>query len=651
VISGTPTATGTASFTVGVSDSSSPAETATAQESITVAAAQASGPGTTWFVRPDGGTRYSANMTSGQCDGQADISYADAVTANGGVAAPNLHCAFNDVRYMWMDGSYGNFQWVMNGGDTLVIRGCAALSSQQNPDAPHCRIGWDKGTGNDAENFWCEGSNAGSACNMPPPPNGTATQHTRILGACAYGTYSCNPVQGYPYTNNNLTQLFGGFGLSTVVSLNGSSYVDIEGLEITEHNGACTRLGSPAWPSGCTTYPTVASDYANTGISTSNTTSNILLQDVYVHGFTGPGMYGAIGGQITLTRVSVDFNAFAGWNFDDGTQDAPTSSLIQSYVTMVGNGCLEEYPIKDTNFPAKACWDDTSGGFGDSWSGQGTSMASFSCDHCLVAYNIKDGAIGPHTLITNLTLTNSIWIGNQGEQWKWGQPTNSTFLAQNNLIVGNCYRTSQQLPGASQTFALSSGLNGAYLSDFCRAAGAVVAYDADAGSTVNFVNNTIVTYSPTIFQLSCTTEGQCASTPFNFTNNLILGYTSQYNVPGFNPGAAPGLYWWPSGDTLDIVASNDLEFGIRNGDSCGTNGIICSDPMLLNEPAQGTVAPSEQPLDAFTPSYGQIGTNSSFNLTPSSPAIGAGVSNSYTPNTDYNGNNQTSPVTIGALIQ
>jgi hypothetical protein len=63
------------------------------------------------------------------------------------------------------------------------------------------------------------------------------------------------------------------------------------------------------------------------------------------------------------------------------------------------------------------------------------------------------------------------------------------------------------------------------------------------------------------------------------------------------------------------------------------------------------VAPGETPLDAFTPSYGLITSSSSFNLTPSSPAIGAGISNSYSPSSDYNGNAQTSPVTIGALIQ
>jgi hypothetical protein len=199
----------------------------------------------------------------------------------------------------------------------VVIRGCAASRYQQNQDAPHCRIGWDKATGNDAQNFWCAGVDAFWGCSMPPPPSGTASQHTRILGTCAYGTYSCNPVKSYPYTANNLTQLFGGFVSGAVMYLYGSQYVDIEGLEITTHNGKCTLVGAP----GNTPYCPNSSPYgddAKWGILTNNKTSNITLQDVYIHGFTNIGMGGPIGGPFTLTRVSIDFNGFAGWNFDDG---------------------------------------------------------------------------------------------------------------------------------------------------------------------------------------------------------------------------------------------------------------------------------------------------------------------------------------------
>ena len=130
---------------------------------------------------------------------------------------------------------------------------------------------------------------------------------------------------------------------------------------------------------------------------------------------------------------------------------------------MVGNGCLEQYPIVITQFPALSCWDSGSGGFGDSWSGQATSLDSFSCDHCNISYNAKDGAMGPHTLIHHISLTNSVWIGNMGQSGKWGQDANSTFLFQNNLLVGNCMRMSQQLPGAVQNFDIGTGLGGSHI--------------------------------------------------------------------------------------------------------------------------------------------------------------------------------------------
>jgi hypothetical protein len=583
--------------------------------------------GSTWFVRPDGGTRYSASRHSGQCDGLADAPY-----PGSGV---NKRCAFNDVRYMWMDGTYGNSAWVMAGGDTLVIRGCAALRSQQNPDAPHCRIGWDKATGNDSENFWCAGVSAFWGCSMPPPPSGTATQHTRILGACAYGTYSCNPVIGYPYTNNNLTQLFGGFVADAVMYLTGSKYVDIEGLEITSHNGKCTRLGAPAWPKGCSTNVPV-DDFSKWGIVVTNTTSNITLQDLYIHGFTNIGIGGPIGGPFTLNRVSIDFNAFAGWNFDDGysTPNAPGSSLTQSYVTMVGNGCLEEYPIAHTQFPAKSCWDSGTGGFGDAWSGQNTALDTFTCDHCNISYNTKDAAIGPHTIIHNLSLTNSIWIGNMGQSGKWGQDANATFLFENNLLVGNCMRMAEQLPGAAQNFNVGTGLPGSYLTTYCRAAGSVFDYFADGNSTVHFNNNSIVTYQPTVFELGCTTANNCASAPYYFTNNLILGYVSP-NSP-YNAGQQPGVYYHADASVL-IVGSHNLEYGIRNGDPCPTNGNLCFDPLLINEPTQSAIPP-ESTMDNFN-----------FHPSSTSPAIGAGTSISGLTN-DYYGVAYTASQTIGAVM-
>ena len=626
VISGTPTGTGTSSFTVRVTDSSSPAQTQSAATSITVAPAPPTGPGTTWFVRTDGGSRYDAAVPTGQCNGTTDAPYPG--------TGVNQNCAFSSVQYLYTDGTYGNSAWVIAGGDTVVIRGCAALSGEQNSDSPHCRVGWINNVGTGG---LCQGVNASWGCGIPPVPSGTASNPTKILGGCAYGTYSCNPVIGYPYTNNNLTQLYGGFAQPGVLYLSGSKYVTIEGIEITSHNGVCTRVGATAFPE-CSMTPPVG-DFANWGIITTNTTSNITMQDVYIHGMTTEGIGGPIGGPFTMTRVSIDFNAFAGWNFDDGsaTPDAAGSSITQSYVTMEGNGCLEQYPISNTQYPALACWDSNSGGFGDSWSGQTSELDGFSCDHCLVAYNTKDGAMGPHTLIKNLTVTNSKFYGNMGQQGKWGTTQNNTTLFQNNLYVGNCQRMSLQLPGAAQNFNLTTGLTGSYLSNYCRAAGDLFDYFSDVNSTVHFYGNTFVGYNATLLNLGFATAGQGATSPYDFSDNVFLGYTTTTSNYPYS-GESPGLFYIGEPSVV-IVSSYNAEFGTRNSDCDAThNGthILCSDPLLVNEPAQGSWPP-ESVFDDFN-----------FYPSAGSPIIGAGTALTSL-STDYYGVTRPNPPSLGGV--
>jgi hypothetical protein len=118
---------------------------------------QVAGPGVTWYIRGDGGTRYSTRTTTGQCDGKADVGYSG--------TGVNQHCAFNDYRFLWDDQSYGNDAWVISGGDTVIIR-----------NGPY-RVGYDNGTG--SSSTWCFGGGGPYACFSPVLPAGTATQHTR----------------------------------------------------------------------------------------------------------------------------------------------------------------------------------------------------------------------------------------------------------------------------------------------------------------------------------------------------------------------------------------------------------------------------------------------------------------------------------------
>lgn len=629
---------------------------------------------TTWYIRADGGTRYSANVTSGQCNGKFDVSY----SSTGG-SGTNQNCAYNDFRYLWDDNSglVGQGAWVISGGDTVIVRGCAALAGQVNPDNPHCRIGWDKPIGSGVDSSWCYAV-GNSGCYPPTIPAGSPSQHTRFLGqnyaACNTGG-ATNPKD---YASN-LTQIFGGFALAYIMNVKSTANVDFQCLEITAHNATvpsghtawasgstyvvgnsvtsggivydsiqaantgntpatsptfwrlapqCTTRGAPSYPTGCNTSQPL-DDFASTGFYFNSQSSNITLQDVYIHGLNQQGSFGPIGGAFNLTRVFVGYNPFAGLNFDDGfsTPDAPGSSIVAKDVMMIGNGCQEQYPIVNT-IPMLVCYDTNTGGFGDSWSGQSTTLDSFSCDNCQNWYNTKDAFIGPHTWITTLTIKNSISVGNMGANWKWGgstSPNNTTFT--NNLTVGNCTRMSAALPGAPANY-------NQYLGGFCRAAGNVVASVMPGGSTWTIANSTWVSYMPTEFLVACPTQvpGGCPST-LNFINNIFLGY---FNPNAFTGSQLPALYLIDS--SITTVKSHNVEFGMRNWDCpAALNGNVCADPKMVGQPAQGTLA-SESVLDNFN-----------FHLTSTSPAIGAGASYTGLPATDYGGSTTTSPSVVGAF--
>ena len=591
-----------------------------------------------WFIRADGGTRYdTVNDTGGQCDGQSDLAAAGAVSH---------HCAFKDFRYMYDDDSgvthYPVGVWLMAGGETVLIRGCTALAGQTNPSNPNCRIGQDENNGNSSSNWWCYYNNIGTAgCYNPTVPPGIIGQHTRILGqnyaACNTGG-ATNPKT----YEANLTQLFGGMNTALDINLAGARYADLECLELTSHNSTCTGFGSPSYPAACSTNPPV-SDYAQNGVQTDYNTSNVLLQDIYIHGTAHAGIAGPIGGVATLTRVFIGFNGFVGWNFDDGnnTPDAPGSQILASYVQMEGNGCYEQYPIVNA-FPARACYDSVSNGFGDSWSGQDTILDTFTCDHCTTIYNTKDGWIGPHTLILHQSVTNSTWFGNMGTQYKNGEAVGGDFLFQNNLAVGNCARMSTTLVGAAQNFNQTTALGGSYLTNYCRAGGAAFALSTSPGAYAHFFGNTVIGAWDTIFQYDCGPQpgglGTCGSVPLLFKDNNFLGYTDPAGS-----GSAPGLYYYLASG-LAVTADHNNEFGIRNGDTCGVNNITCVDPLMVSEPAQ-TWPGSEAALDVFNPF---AGSGNSFYPTSGSPLLGAGTTIAGLT-TDYYGTTRPSPPSLSGV--
>ncbi len=706
-ISGTPSATGTFSFTTAVSDSGNPPKTQSMASSIVVTApAPQTGP-KTWYVLPSGGPRYSAtnNSTGDSCSGSANA----AMVTGGG---PNQACGFNDVRYLWTDGGsmYGN--WAISGGDTVIIANTY----------PSGQTGWRIGAGS-ATSGWFNGY-AGVDATMtgsynPVIPAGTSSQHTRILGA---NFSNCSAASAK-------SQIFGGFSVSGVLNLESTQYVDVECLEITDHNN-CIKSGTAGLPSVCSNNVPV-SDYANNGILTNQTTANITMQDLNIHGLPHSGIGGPIGGAITMTRVRSSFNGFAGWDFDlfgatgpneTGFPNAPGSSINANYVEMSWNGCNEEYPIVDS-IPITYCYSITNQGFGDAWSGQDSTLSSMTCDYCTMAYNIKDAFFGPHTAIGTLTITNSTAYGNGGQTWKANLGATGTLTFQNNLTVNNCYRLSQPIPGAPSTF-------NTYISDnpdLCRpsADGAAIAMVFPISGSVDIDHNIFVVGSPSVsLDFTCWTQiaGVTVNTGgsgYQVGDVLWLGGTqANVTVTAIGAGGAVSAVTINSGGQI-TTASTGTENYIAGGHgtgvifnitsvtpvSCGGGPRIMRDNIFLgyNDTTAKTVFNITHPLSLFCYSgcNGNPGTftdamwtnrtnnmfwgftpgsngactysgetcasdpllvnepsqtwsgesqldNFTFNLTSGSPAKGAGVA---VPGltTDYNGYNYVTPPSDGAL--
>ncbi len=460
--------------------------------------------GETWYVRRDGGTRYSANVPKGQCDGRADAAYRG--------KGENQHCAFNDVRYLWADGSYTNnptagspaWGWIGSGGDTYLIRGSLA-------DGVSWRVGYSGANISSDYHLGLAGNPYGSGA--PPPPSGTTSQHTRILGE---NYASCHSASAK-------TQLHGGFATSSILQMAGVSYVDIACLDLTDFS----NCGKDGQANACSTG-TPLSDFANTAISWSRSSTYDTLTDVNTHGLASAGMVGPTGTGAVFSYIDITGNAGSGWSADAGDSTTGTGTLLVQNYNISWNGCAEEYPIVHP-LPYSDCTDDNGSGYGD---GFGTTSKPSSppwnvtFDHGVVSYNTQDGLDALHLIGTgsSMTVTDTLAFGNMGQQIKVGGASGSVI---SNKIVTNCNAMRQAIPGTP------SGYN-SHLTDFCRAADTGVVITVNDGSTTIFRDNIIYSASTTAMEVdvtsSCSTPTclikQQHNTFVGFLNNAANGYPS-----------------------------------------------------------------------------------------------------------------------------
>lgn len=519
-------------------------------------------PGATWYVRPDGGTRYSTNVPTGQCDGKADAPAPATGVVNG-------HCAFKDFRMLFQDGSYNTatsfpaWGWVIAGGDTAIVRGSIS-------DNVSYRIGWN---GSTYDGWGIAGDSIDSG--IPPPPSGTASQHTQILGE----NYSACHTAGAK------TQLHGGWGAFNVLDMSNASYVDVACFDITDFS-ACGKASQKV---ACD----ATQDFSQVGVKFTNLSTNDTLTNLHIHGLAGSALFGPTGDGVALKYVDMIGNASSGWNTDNGTTGVG-SLLVQNF-NIIGNGCAEQYPIV---YPAANaigdCTDQGSGGYGD---GFGTATITspppgwqVHFDQGTVAYNTQDGIDAYHIGGAGSTMTDTrvLAYGNEGQQLKVG---GATVTIQSSIINGNCLAMS---PGNIISGFTSNAF--AVLNTLCRAGNTAIAIDVTPTYPATFQGNTIFTQGAIGLEIEYTLGTPASNNTLKYNNNVFVGFfnsgnganpTPIYGTMGIDMLTNPGASW-----------TNNAYFGYRSNWQCSNPGeskAICTDPGLIDETyhpiGYGNVAP------------------------------------------------------------
>ncbi len=531
---------------------------------------------TTWYVRPDGGTLYSATNKAGQCSGRVNAAYAGKGT--------NRPCAAGNFRYLWADGvTYALRKWVIQGGDTVIVA--------QNPKGYN--TGLDQASpyqtppGKAFVPINCSGD---PYCSMPTIPSGTAARHTRILGA-NYAKCHGDAAK---------TLLIASYSAGAAFNVGDSQFVDIACFEITDR-AACANSGN--FTNNCHNS---ALDFGNGGIGESALTSDVSYTDLFIHGLAGEAIHGATGVGVVADHIHIRAMPMAGIDMDDDPWQAGNVSVAGGF-TMTNSvteftGCVEEYPVVH-KYPYIECRDQNTGGYGDGF-GTASTSGDWKFDHDVWRYNFQDGLDLLHSGMNSLIVTNSLSQGNDGQAYKIGSARN--VLLQNDIALVNCNRIAYVF-GDEPSSAIISGVA------TCRAGGDGIVVSMDGQGIYTFQNLTFVGYGATPFDESCSGGwDSCRNAHTTFQNNIILGYSDL----NYNGGELPGLFYqgnqsMPPNGGWATRRNNDF-YNLRHGCPKLLQGEHCANPRFVDQPALRIS--KESTLD-----------NYDFHPSAQSPLLGAGV--------------------------
>lgn len=467
---------------------------------------------TTWYVRTDGG---SYGTTSTTCNGQTDAAYT-------GGNGPN--CAVNHpFEVLGIKDNNPRTQRIA-GGDTVIIKN-GSYRMGHTPgvyDGGSCYTAW---TGD---------------CFMVPLPSGpNSSTKTKIYGE-GYASCTTKP------------ELWGSNAAYMIFNLEGTSNVDIQCLDITDHDDCGGNSGNNC--SG------TSDPYATAGVRGWNG-SNVEFTNVKVHGMAATGMYLGKQTDLSMTDVQIYGNGMSGIDQDNPSHSGNNSWSGTSTFTRVDvnwNGCAENYPV-DGGY--NNCTDQNDSGYGDGWGspGGGTS-GSFTFVDSEFRFNTSDGLdllyLGdPAALIT---IERTLFEGNVGNAVKVG---GGDVILRNNAVIANC--------GLWDDLAFT-GPNFAA----CRAGGNAVVVYLGGGGNADIVNNTIVGEPDILIEVFGCDGGEA----LNVKNNVLVG-TTQYG----GGDTTAWKYEYDGCTGSEFVGSNNVIYGTQGSGQCtGQSNCSTSDPLLIS---------------------------------------------------------------------
>jgi len=433
-----------------------------------------------YYIRPDGGP---ADI----CDGTSDTPYT--LESNGKCAWSHPFWALDK-----------NGQWKIKGGDTLIIYPGEYMIGYGAPNTDWCSEYWP----------W--------NCKLPPIPSGPDKNHpTKIVGL------------GWDNVCNNPPELWGTERISSIISLKNSKNVVIACLELTDHE-SCTELHSLKEAS-CKRDTFPFGKWAKYGIFASDA-SNILLQDLNIHGFANRGIVAYRIADWTVKRVRIAGNGWAGWEGDAGPgQDSSNHGELKfQKVTIEWNGCVESYPNKEEY---KWCWS----GYGDGL-GTGKTGGIWIFEDSVFRYNTSDGLdlLYLKEGEGSVVLRRIRAYGNAGNQIK----VRSKIFLENSIIVGSCSFFKEK----SFTYSVTN----------CRAGGDAIAIVPEAGSQNIIVNNTILGEGNVLLLIN----NEDSNSLFKIVNNIFIGTKNFFN------GDKVGLIYWnnPSSKS-EVLWKKNVFFNLK----------------------------------------------------------------------------------------